>query len=162
MHGRDATVLNDLLWFNIMHYPSFFQCFFFNLLWSLTCTYKIIHHHVCVWEIQHEGTCKMVNIVWNKAKCCIYFAVFLHTQCFKCQNILSLVTISMPADLHGYMRIPTTYYSFYDGLLYDANLVMIAGWRLQRFGDNKWMHWRLSMLSMWTELRNVCNNGQAG
>jgi len=25
MHSRDTTVLIDLLWFNVVHYPSLFQ-----------------------------------------------------------------------------------------------------------------------------------------
>jgi len=28
MHSRDATVLIDLLWFNVVHYSSLFQYFF--------------------------------------------------------------------------------------------------------------------------------------
>jgi len=28
MHSRDATVLIDLLWFNIVHYSSLYQYFF--------------------------------------------------------------------------------------------------------------------------------------
>jgi len=28
MHSRDATVLIDLLWFNVMHYSNLFQYFF--------------------------------------------------------------------------------------------------------------------------------------
>jgi len=28
MHSRDATVLIDLLWFNVMHYSTLFQYFF--------------------------------------------------------------------------------------------------------------------------------------
>jgi len=28
MHSRDAAVLMDLLWFNVMHYSSLFQYFF--------------------------------------------------------------------------------------------------------------------------------------
>jgi len=34
MHSRDATVLIDLLWFNVVHYSSLFL-YFFKLLWSL-------------------------------------------------------------------------------------------------------------------------------
>jgi len=28
MHSRDAAVLIDLLWFNVVHYSSLFQYFF--------------------------------------------------------------------------------------------------------------------------------------
>jgi len=40
MHGKDATVLIDLLWFNVVHYSSLFQ-YFFDLLWSLYSSWKL-------------------------------------------------------------------------------------------------------------------------
>jgi len=33
MHSRDATVLIDLLWFNVVHYSSLFQ-YFFSIYYS--------------------------------------------------------------------------------------------------------------------------------
>jgi len=42
MHGRDTTVLIDLLWFNVIHYSSLFQ-YFFSIYYGPYSSWKLVY-----------------------------------------------------------------------------------------------------------------------
>jgi len=59
MHSRDATVLIDLLWFNVVHYSSLFQYFFWstkipNFLMHLFVNFFQFGNTIFMIEIQYR------------------------------------------------------------------------------------------------------------
>jgi len=65
MHSRDATVLIDLLWFNVAHYSSLFQ-YFFTIYYGPYSSWKFIIFSVLV--LYGLLTWLMILVYWNLCK----------------------------------------------------------------------------------------------
>jgi len=66
MHSRDATVLIDLLWFNVMHYSSLFW-YFFSIYYGPYSSWKFLIF-LCTCTIKNDN----IVLLYNKNLLAVY------------------------------------------------------------------------------------------
>jgi len=117
MHSRDTTVLIDLLWFNVMHYSSLFQYFFWSnfLVYLLTFFEKIIIMIMINVIITGEPTSKQWQFMYLLSEkktlrcqlCSTCYAAVWINDCLKRTYAIKVATMKL-RTISGSHHVPTT------------------------------------------------------